>query len=68
MQKINKLLSSAKYEARLNAEQRKHKDLVGAMGRMTMDQLLELVYGDPADNRVREIFVSVGGLHPLESG
>lgn len=38
------------------------------MGRMTTDQLYELVEGDPTDERIREIFASVDGLYLIESG
>lgn len=38
------------------------------MGRMTTEQLYELVEGDPTDERIREIFASVDGLHLIESG
>lgn len=38
------------------------------MDRMTTEQLKELVYEDPAEERIKEIFASVGGLYLLESG
>lgn len=38
------------------------------MGRMTTEQLYELVEGDPTDERIRDIFASVDGLHLIESG
>ncbi len=68
MKKIDKMLSTVKHEARLDAEQRKHEDIENAIGRMTTDQLHELAYGEPSGERLQEIFASVGGLHLLESG
>lgn len=38
------------------------------MGRMTTEQLYELVESDPTDERIRDIFASVDGLHLIESG
>lgn len=62
MRKIDKLLSSAKCKARIDAEHRKHKDLVRTIGRMTTDQLCEIVYHEPSEDRVMEIFETVGDM------
>lgn len=68
MHKINRLLVSAKYEAIRDAERNKHKEIDNTIGRMTTDQLRELAYGEPSDERLKEILSSVGGLSLLESG
>ena len=68
MKKIDKMLAIAKHEALWEAERKKHEELENAISRMTTDQLRELVYDDPSDERLKEIFASVGGLHLLESG
>lgn len=68
MLRIDKVLATAKREAKLAAERRNHEGLKQAISRMTTDQLLELVHGDPSENRLKEILESVGGLHLLESG
>lgn len=68
MQKINKLLLTVKREALEDAERRKHEELEQAISRMTTDQLRELVDGEPSEDRIKEIFESVGCLHLLESG
>lgn len=68
MKKIDKMLAIAKHEALWDAERNKKKELEDALSRMTTDQLRELVYDDPSDERLKEIFASVGGLHLLESG
>lgn len=63
MQRIDKLLSTARRNASKGNE-----ELIKAISRMTTDQLLELVHGDPSEDRLKEILESVGGLHLLESG
>ena len=63
MQRIDKLLSTARRNASKGNE-----ELIKAISSMTTDQLLELVHGDPSEDRLKEIFASVGGLHLLESG
>ena len=68
MQKINKLLVTAKRETAETDQQRKKEELRQAVERMTTEQLEELVDGNPSDERFREIFASVGGLHLLEDG
>lgn len=68
MQRIDKLLTTAKREALLDAERRNHEELKQAISRMTTEQLAELVDGDPSEDRLKEILESVGGLHLLESG
>lgn len=66
MRKVDRLLSSVKRE--INVERRKHKELENAIGRLTTDQLLELAYGEPSDERLKEIFSSVGSPSVLERG
>ena len=68
MKQIDKMLAIAKHEALWEAERKSHEELENAISRMTTDQLRELVYDDPSDERLKEIFASVGGLHLLESG
>lgn len=63
MQRIDKLLSTARRNASKGNE-----ELIKAIGRMTTEQLDELVNGDPSEDRLKEILASVGGLHLLESG
>lgn len=62
--KINKLLVVAKREAK----RREHAEIESIFQRMTTEQLEEIAYGDPSENRLREILSSVDGLHLLESG
>ena len=52
MQKIDKLLSTAKRNA-----SKGNDELIKAIGRMTTEQLLELVNEDPSEDRMKEIFV-----------
>ena len=68
MKQIDKMLAIAKHEALWEADRNNHKELENAISRMTTDQLRELVYDDPSDERLKEIFESVRGLHLLESG
>ncbi len=68
MKRIDKLLTTAKRENMLDAERRKNEELKQVISRMTTAQLEELVDGDPSEDRLKEIFASVGGLHLLESG
>ena len=62
--KINKLLVVAKREVK----RREHAEIEKVFQQMTTDQLEEIAYGDPSENRLREILASVDGLHLLESG
>lgn len=64
MKKIDKLLVIAKCEAMKKDD----AEIAKVLQRLSMDQLKELVYGDPDENRVREILSSVDALHLLESG
>lgn len=66
MQKINKLLASVKHEAKGKQDKSILSNVKAVIGRMTTDQLKELVYGNPSDEREKEILASVGGLHLLE--
>ena len=63
MQRIDRLLSTARRNASKGNE-----ELIKALSRMTTEQLAELVHGDPSENRLKEIFASVGCLHLIESG
>lgn len=62
MKKVEKLISIAKKKAytRSKLNEREIYD------RMTTEQLKELVDGNPTQERIKEIFSSVGGLHLLE--
>ena len=64
MQKINRMLASARNLAR-NEEKEAFESV---MRRLTTPQLLEMAYDCPSESRVREILASVGGLHLLEGG
>lgn len=68
MQKINKMLSRARHEAEFELKRKESEDLTKYISRMTTEQLRELIDGNPSDERVREIFASVGGLQFYESG
>ncbi len=63
MQRIDKLLSAARRNANKGND-----ELIKAISRMTTEQLLELVNGDPSEDRLKEILASVGYLHLIESG
>lgn len=64
MKKIERLLVNARETERIY--DRRAIDAV--FGRMTTEQLRELLYCDPNESRVREILASAGGLFLLESG
>jgi hypothetical protein len=64
MKKINRMLASARSMAR-NEER---EAIESVMQRLSMPQLLELVYCEPSETRVHEILASVGGLHLLKDG
>lgn len=66
MNNIDKLLRQARRAK--NSKGMHHEELEKVISRMTTEQLRELVYDDPSDERLREIFASVGGLDLLESG
>lgn len=68
MPKIDKLLATVKRKAVEDARHREYEELEQVLSRMTTDQLWELVDGNPSEDRVMEIFESVGGLHLLEGG
>lgn len=63
MQRIDKLLSTARRNA-----SKGNDELIKAISRMTTEQLLELVNGDPSEDRLKEILASVGYLHFREGG
>lgn len=64
MDKIEKLISTARQRSscKLKTEIRE------IYSKMTIEQLEELADGNPTEERIKEIFASVGGLHVLESG
>lgn len=68
MRKINKMLANARNESLLSAARNSREGLESAMGRMSTEQLMELVQEDITDARIAEIFDSVGALHLLGSG
>lgn len=68
MRKINRMLAVAKNRSLWNAARNSREELESAFGRMSTDQLIELAYGEPSDQRTAEIFDSVGALHLLGSG
>ena len=67
MRKINKMLAIARNERLWSAARNSREELERAMGRMTTNQLMELVQNDITDARMAEIFDSVGALHLLGS-
>lgn len=64
MNRIEKLISIAKQKA----GHKRETEIREIYGRMTTEQLIELVENNPTEERIKEIFASVGGLHILESG
>ncbi|WP_050618737.1 hypothetical protein [Intestinimonas massiliensis (ex Afouda et al. 2020)] len=62
MNKLEKLISTAKKQAIQRSKQME----AAIYDRMTIDQLKELAYGNPSEERIIEIFASVDGLHLLE--
>lgn len=64
MGKLEKLISIA----RQKSSSRQKTEIREIYGRMTTEQLEELADGNPTEERIKEIFASVGGLHILESG
>ena len=67
MQKVTRLLTNAKHDARIEAERRKYRETENAIRRLSTENLMELVYADPSEERIKEIFAAVGGL-PLPEG
>lgn len=64
MGKIEKLISIS----RQKSSSRQKTEIREIYGRMTTEQLEKLADGNPTEERIKEIFASVGGLHILESG
>lgn len=62
MTKLEKLISIAKQQAAQKAKQTE----AAIYDRMSIDQLKELAYGNPSEERIIKIFASVDGLHLLE--
>ncbi len=53
--------------ARQKSSSRRKTEIREIYGKMTMEQLEELADGNATEERIREIFASVGGLNILES-
>ena len=64
MGKLEKLISIA----RQKSSSRRETEIRDIYSKMTMEQLEELADGNPTEERIKEIFASVGGLHILERG
>lgn len=64
MKQIDRLRMKIKQESKC----RERMEIEQVFRRMSMDQLLEIVYGNPSDSRLHDILESVDGLHLLESG
>lgn len=62
--KINKILALAREKQKKQCKEIERK----YYEHMTTEQLEELVDGNPSDERIREIFASVGGLHLIDEG
>lgn len=62
MCRLEKLIS----KARQKSGSRQKTEIREIYGRMTIEQLEELADGNPTEERIKEIFASVGGLHILE--
>lgn len=60
MQKIDRMIAGVKRTAQIDEERRKDAEIKEAIGRMSMDQLRELAYKDPSEERVKGLFLSVG--------
>lgn len=68
MRKINKMLAIARNERLWSAARNSREELESAFCRMSTDQLIELAYSDPSEQRITEIFESVDALRLLGSG
>lgn len=68
MKSFDKLYIDLKRKAARDAERKTEQKIHDALGKMPKEHLTELLYGEPSDDRVKEIFASVGGIHLLESG
>lgn len=62
------MLIAARCDMERKEQRREAEELQNAIGKMTTEQLYELVDGNLSEERVREIFASVGELNLLESG
>lgn len=62
MTKLEKLISKVKQQAAQKAKQTE----AAIYEKMTLEQLRELAYGNPDEERIIEIFASVDGLDLLE--
>jgi hypothetical protein len=61
------MLAVAKNKSLWNAAKNSREELEIAFGRMTTEQLIELAYSDPTEERIAEIFDSVGAVRLLGS-
>lgn len=67
MGKIDRLLTLSKRKVQIDAEKQKQKELAEVLDRMTKEHLIEIAYHDVSEDRLREIFESVGGLEVFDS-
>ena len=68
MQRIDKIIVKERRETAIEIARRQDRELKQAIHNMTTEQLRELADGSPSDERVAEIFASVGALHLVEGG
>jgi hypothetical protein len=61
------MLAVAKNRSLWSAARNSREELESAFGRMTTEQLIELAYSDPTEERIAEIFDSVGAVRLLGS-
>lgn len=62
MVNVEKLISIAR---ELSSQRAKQAE-AAIYEKMTLEQLRELAYGNPSEQRIKEIFTLVDGLHLLE--
>lgn len=55
MQRIDKMLSAVRRQKELDRKHRGRKEIERRIANMTTDQLRELAYGDPSEDRINEI-------------
>lgn len=55
MQRIDKMLSAVRRQKELDRKRRDRKEVKRRIANMTTEQLRELVYGDPSEDRINEI-------------
>jgi len=64
MQKINRLLALMNRDTVAHTKEQEMEKIIA---RLSTDQLKELLYNEPTEERIKNIFASLGGLHILES-